>query len=215
MFKGYFKKNNSNKGFTLVELLIVITIIGILAVGVMAAIDPIEQFDKATDSTMKTSAGEIVNAVERYYANNGYFPWNDSTAGDADTDGRASLNDAYYSDVGDEDNTDGAAFEAGALKAMIDQHELKASFAKKKPFRNSGLSEYDKLYVVKDVNSTDTRVCFAPRSKSMVKKMFDAGTLYLATDVQNTTDGSFPSGVTDWDAVDNNSGADYWTCMPE
>ena len=38
------------KAFTLVELLIVIAIIGILAIGILIALDPVEQTRKASDA---------------------------------------------------------------------------------------------------------------------------------------------------------------------
>lgn|SRR3990167_6030352 len=63
------------KAFTLIELLIVIAILGILAVGILIALDPIEQTRRATDSTIQQSALEIKNAVLRYYAAKLYFPW--------------------------------------------------------------------------------------------------------------------------------------------
>ena len=53
------------KAFTLIELLIVIAILGILAVGILIALDPIEQTRRATDSTIQQSALEIKNAIKK------------------------------------------------------------------------------------------------------------------------------------------------------
>lgn len=63
------------KAFTLVELLIVIALIAILSVAVLATINPIEQSNKAKDSTVQNDAAEVMNAYERYYANAQAYPW--------------------------------------------------------------------------------------------------------------------------------------------
>ena len=49
------------KGFTLVELLIVIALIAILSVAVLATINPIEQANKANDSTTQNDAAEVID----------------------------------------------------------------------------------------------------------------------------------------------------------
>jgi len=63
------------KGFTLVELLIVIALIAILSVAVLSTINPIEQSNKARDSRVQNDAAEVLNAMERYYASNQKYPW--------------------------------------------------------------------------------------------------------------------------------------------
>jgi len=63
------------KAFTLVELLIVIALIAILSVAVLATINPIEQSNKAKDSTVQNDAAEVMNSYERYYANAQVYPW--------------------------------------------------------------------------------------------------------------------------------------------
>jgi len=64
------------KGFTLIELLVVIGVLGILATGLLAAVDPFEQLKKARDANYRNAAIETLNAFTRYYATHGYFPWN-------------------------------------------------------------------------------------------------------------------------------------------
>lgn len=63
------------RGFTLVELLIVIALIGVLAVAVLAAINPIEQLNRARDTGMESDAAQLLSAIDRYYASQEKFPW--------------------------------------------------------------------------------------------------------------------------------------------
>ncbi|HAI22352.1 TPA: hypothetical protein DCP77_01900 [Candidatus Collierbacteria bacterium] len=67
--------NKTNKGFTLMELLIVIGVLGILAAGLLAAIDPFEQLKKARDTNNRSAAIEMLGSSQRYYATHGYLPW--------------------------------------------------------------------------------------------------------------------------------------------
>ncbi len=64
-----------NKGFTLIELLIVITLLGILAVAVLSAINPVEQMNRSRDTATRSDAEQLINAIDRYYATVGYYPW--------------------------------------------------------------------------------------------------------------------------------------------
>ncbi len=64
-----------NRGFTLIELLIVITLLGILATAVLSAINPIEQINRSKDTAKESDCEQLINATDRYYASNGYYPW--------------------------------------------------------------------------------------------------------------------------------------------
>lgn len=63
------------KGFTLIELLIVIALIGALIVGLLAAIDPVEQIRRGQDTGVRGTAAELTNALNRYFTNRGQYPW--------------------------------------------------------------------------------------------------------------------------------------------
>ena len=63
------------KGFTLVELLIVIALLGAIALAVIAAINPIEQANRARDTRFKTDSANLVSAIERYFTTKSEFPW--------------------------------------------------------------------------------------------------------------------------------------------
>lgn len=60
------------KGFTIVELLIVIVVIGILATLVIVTFSGIQQ--KARNTKRQTDINAISSHVEAFYAANGYYP---------------------------------------------------------------------------------------------------------------------------------------------
>lgn len=63
-----------NKGFTLIELMIVIGVISILSVGVITILNPADQIQKANDSRRKSDLFQIQKALEQYYEDNGRYP---------------------------------------------------------------------------------------------------------------------------------------------
>ena len=75
--------NNKQRGFTIVELLIVIVVIGILAALVITTFNGIQQ--KGRDTERQTDIKALHGQLEAYYAQNGYYPTlanlNDRAAG--------------------------------------------------------------------------------------------------------------------------------------
>jgi prepilin-type N-terminal cleavage/methylation domain-containing protein len=133
------------KGFTLVELLIVIALLGALAIGLIGALDPFEQLKKGTDTGTRNTVSEIHSAIIRYYALKGYMPWcTELTCVDLGVTG-AALNNA---DTG----------MPAALLKIVETGELKASFTT----LQSG--ELAKVFVTGD--DVNAKVCFKPTSKS-------------------------------------------------
>ena len=61
-------------GFTLIELLIVLLILTIITLIVIAALNPIEQLNKARDRESETYAENLLAAIERYEAVNARPP---------------------------------------------------------------------------------------------------------------------------------------------
>ncbi len=68
-------KTEGGVGFTMIELLIVIAILGILAVAVLAAINPVEQINRGRDTQSKSDAEQLISAMDRFNAFKGYYPW--------------------------------------------------------------------------------------------------------------------------------------------
>lgn len=68
------KELMNQRGFTLVELIIVIAIISIMAAGVIAVLDPTAQFQKANDTRRKSDLSQIAKALESYYQDHGAYP---------------------------------------------------------------------------------------------------------------------------------------------
>jgi len=65
------------KGFTMIELLIVIAVLGVLAIAVLAAINPIEQINRGRDTGSRSDAEQLLSAIDRYNASQMLWPWQD------------------------------------------------------------------------------------------------------------------------------------------
>jgi len=139
------------RGFTLVELLIVIALLGALAIGLIGALDPLEQIKKGTDTGTRDTTTQMHEAILRYYAVKGYMPWCTAPAtcnpfpGTSPNFTAANLSTAPM---------------VAAVTAMVTAGELKSTFASMK----SG--DLTKVYVFGDATTSDVTVCYHPTSKS-------------------------------------------------
>lgn len=154
---GLLKFLKTQKGFTLIELLVVIGVLGILATGLLATIDPLEQFRKGGDSNERTTALELENALTRYYATHQTFPWRPTAEGGPATPCNGGTNPSatqVSTPVGTTGFND-------CLTVLINEGELKTSF-------QSQYGILGRLYVTDTTagNAKSAAVCYSPQSKS-------------------------------------------------
>ena len=131
------------KGFTLIELLIVIAILGILAIGLMAALDPLEQLKRARDTSTRNTVEEFYNASLRYYSIKEEFPWTSSAQS---TVNLTAVITTY-------------------IQSLVDAGELKSRFT-------DDAKALGRIYITSNNadflgNMDDLAVCFAPESKAV------------------------------------------------
>ncbi len=163
-----------SKAFTLVELLIVIAILGIIAIIVIAAINPAEQANRARDTGTKADSGQLLSAIQRYYANNNKYPWNDCTGAScvpvvaevSDAVTFLNANTAGYGLCGT-----GAGCPQGLL---MSGYELQPAFLGKAWVTTT--SQAEKIFIGKPQGvSSSVYVCWVPKSSSYRQTLINSG----------------------------------------
>lgn len=77
---GYIHRKHVERGFTLIEMLLVVAIIAILAGIVILAINPAKQLGDGRNAQRKADVNTILNAVYQYTIDNASLPSGVSTA---------------------------------------------------------------------------------------------------------------------------------------
>jgi len=149
-------------GFTMIELLIVIAVLGILAVAVLSAINPIEQINRGRDTGSRSDAEQLLSASDRYYAGKGFYPWanaedslNVETSVQAGTPVLIPIDSATVT-PGQDDVQFLTVLSAGGAA------EIKASFVSR-----ITSATYNDLSIYNDgISGSSTYICFTPKSSS-------------------------------------------------
>lgn len=183
-FRKVLSKSVKQAGFTMIELLVVISVIGVLAVAVLSSINPIEQINKGRDTRTRSDAAQLINALERYFATHEYYAWNYTNPNNGYTP-PADLDEEDEFDVEFEFDATGAlggtpdVADWDFAETLVDTAEVKQGFL-------SRLDDQDELYIYKGADSNATiYVCFEPESQAFKQEALDRCT---AGEDPNTND---------------------------
>ncbi len=227
------------KGFTLIELLVVITLIGILAVAVLSAINPIEQINKARDAAKRSDASQLISGLDRYFASNLKFPWNNYTSHSASTDLSFSGNarslgvgvcqgpiaDAMAENSDPTGCVPDPILNVNHYGFLIETQELKSQFAKRNYFKEwPTLPTSDKLFVIKLEGDPSVSICFVPQSKATRDTFDDQVNGVDTTKLKKLTwtqadEDAFPTAIEPWVSTEIPTWTDItlsaFVCLPE
>jgi len=187
-------------GFTMIELLIVIAVLGVLAVAVLSAINPIEQINRGKDTGTRSDSEQLISAIDRYYTSKGYYPW---------MVGVSSANDAI--DPLLEIATAAQTFGVDAEPMLTNLStggtaEIKAAFVT----RIVGAVKHLWLYN-SGTPGDSTYVCFIPASASFRDEAFIRCTATLPTDFPAT---ACPNDATCQTAASSQTAVGCYACLP-
>lgn len=131
------------RGFTMIELLIVMAILGILAIALLAAINPIEQINRGRDTGGRSDTEQLAAAIDRYYTTVGWYPWQ-TASDDSILVDWVAVNDLW---------TDGTT---PVTTKLVDNGEIKSQFEDK-------IKDNFFAYHADDTDAS-TYICFEPTS---------------------------------------------------
>lgn len=67
-------RNDAHKSFTLIEMLLAVSIVGVIAAIVVSAINPKRMLTAAQDASRSSHAKQYQNAINQYFIDNGAYP---------------------------------------------------------------------------------------------------------------------------------------------
>ncbi len=146
-----------DSGFTLVEILVTVTILAILATVILVTLNPMEISRKVKDVNKKTDVNALLFAIDTYFLNTMKYPWGEIEAEfyAEITDERVGICDSYGAGISGCTNPG----------ILISNKILRDSFTKKKAFWSSAAVD-DKLFVVSPEGELPS-ICFVPSSKKI------------------------------------------------
>ena len=191
------------KGFTLVELLIVIALLGVIALVVIAAINPIEQANRARDTRFKTDGAQLISAIDRYFAANNEFPWvtADIVASNDAAFGFVSAGTLGVGLCGTDCSIDGALITSDELKNEFRNRDfVDADTADKQLFIGKGSGTSESIYA-----------CYVPAAKANRDKSIADGKVYTIDLVNGTREPTTACNIEGVDWVEFGC----YVCIPE
>ena len=194
-------------GFTLVELLIVIALLGVIALIVIAAINPIEQRNRARDTGMKSDASQMLSAIDRYFAAKAEFPWvtADVPTG-VDNEDIFGLVSASNEGVG----VCGATCSVDGL--LLTSQELKTEF-RNRAFVQADATAYGEQIMLGKLGGASSSVyaCYVPLSRSNREKAVSDALVYHVdeTNGSRTVTADCDATTADWTTLR------CYVCIPE
>lgn len=158
-------KKKYPKGFTLIEVIVVIAILVIIMSTVFSLINPSEQLKKSLDAGRQANAHELLSALAQYSVDKGYLPWNANPP----ISGCNPIQTANQSSLSITGTSVSSA--SSCIQAMIDAGYLNRQFMDNSDITNS-------LLISQESDTLKTVVCLRPDSQSLRTNSF---TIYSGT----------------------------------
>lgn len=191
--------------------MIVIGLLGAIALIVIAAINPIEQANRARDTRFRSDAGQLISAIDRYFAANSEFPWM-VVDSNYETDDPVGFVTAATPIIG----VCGATCAADGV--LITSSELKTEFRSRDFIQRSSQGPDRQILIGKATGSSASVYgCFIPLANSTKQTAVRDSKVYQP----NTTTGVKGDAVTTCDGANGDGQGVNWTtagcyvCIPD